>query len=420
MRRPILGALGALTAAAALTACSNSAGTAGGGSETLRIASNSSEKPALDAAIAAFETANAGIKVQVTYADTDSYLSTLRTQLSSGTAADVFYAFPAKGNAASVQLLAPGGYLADLSTRPWAGQVPQDIRPVTQSGGKQYLLPVTFTGIGAVYNKKAFDDVEATEPTTWSQVLALCDKAKASGKVAFALGNQTQWVTQLIDYALVSTLVYGENGSFDADQAAGKATFADSGWKTAMDQYLEMNKRGCFSKDPNGTSVDTAIQQVGQGKALAAVQVLATAGQIKEAAPAGTEFGMFPLPATDDPSATRMPGAVGSSYAVNAKATNKAAAQKFIDFLATPQAMNGYAAKSNAAPAITNAAFTPDPAFKALIDFQKAGRTVPFMDQMWPDPKVQQAHLSGVQDLFSGKATPKDVLAQMDKAYKNA
>ncbi|WP_141576538.1 ABC transporter substrate-binding protein [Actinomadura sp. WMMA1423] len=417
MRRTILGALGALTATAVLTSCSNSAG--GTGSDTLRIASNSSEKAALDATVAAFEKANPGIKVNVTYADTDPYLSTLRTQLSSGTAADVFFTFPAKGNAGSVQLLAPAGYLEDLSGRSWPSKVPQDIKSVTQSGGKQYMLPVTFTGIGAVYNKKAFSEVKATEPTTWTQVLALCDKAKTAGKVAFALGNQTPWVTQLIDYALVSTLVYGQNPAFDSEQAAGRATFAGSAWKSAMNQYLDMNKRGCFSKDPDGTSVDAAVKQVAQGKALAAVQVLATAAQIKETAQSGTELGMFPLPATDDPSATRMPGAVGSSYAVNAMAKNKEAAEKFIDFLATPQAMNDYAAKSNAAAAITNPSFTPDPAFKALIDYQKAGRTVPFMDQMWPNPKVQQTHLSGVQDLFAGKATPQDVLNQMDKAYKN-
>ncbi|WP_329260197.1 hypothetical protein OG417_23960 [Actinoallomurus sp. NBC_01490] len=30
-----------------------------------------------------------------------------------------------------------------------------------------------------------------------TQTLALCDAAKAKGKVAFALGDQTDWVTQL-------------------------------------------------------------------------------------------------------------------------------------------------------------------------------------------------------------------------------
>ncbi|MGA5762000.1 ABC transporter substrate-binding protein [Nonomuraea bangladeshensis] len=420
--RRLPAALCVLATGALLAACSNTAAPPGSGtaSAALRIASNSSEKIALDAAIAAFKQANPGIDVQVTYADTDPYLTTLRTQLSSGTAPDVFFAFPAKGNAGAVQVLAPSGYLQDLSARSWAGQVPQDVKAVTQADGKQYLLPVTFTGIGAIYNKKAMREVGGSEPATWADVLDLCDKARAAGKSAFALGNQTPWVTQLIDYALVSTLVHTPGSTFDADLAGGRTSFAASaGWKGAMDKYLELNKRGCFSKDPLGTPVETALQQVGKGEAVAAVQVLATAGQIRDAAAQGTELGMFPLPATDDAEATRMPGAVGTSYAINAKARNQAAAEKFIDFLAQPRAMNDYAAKSNAAPAIPNDAFTPDPAFSALLDYQKSGRTVPFMDQFWPNPKVQQAHLSGVQELFSGAATPQDVLTEMDKAYKS-
>ncbi|GAA0956885.1 ABC transporter substrate-binding protein [Actinocorallia libanotica] len=418
MNRPLLGALCALVTGMALTACSSTGGTSGDGS-VLRVASNSSEKIALDSTIAAFEKANPGIDVQATYADTDPYLSTLRTQLSSGTGPDVFYAFPGNGNAGSIQVLAPAGYLADLSSRSWTANVPDSVKTVTQVDGRQYILPVTFTGIGAIYNKKALQEVGAPEPATWGQVLDLCDKAKAEGRYAFALGNQTPWVTQLIDYALVATLVHGEGSAFDADLAAGRATFAGSGWRKAMEQYLEMNERGCFSKDPLGTPVETALKQVGQGEAVAAVQVLATAGQIRDAAPEGAEFGMFPLPATDDAQETRMPGAVGASYAANAKAANAEAAEKFLDFLALPQNTNDYAARSNSAPAVPNDAFTPDPAFKALLDHQKAGRTVPFMDQLWPNPKVQQVHLTGVQDLFSGESEPKDVLAEMDKAYKN-
>ncbi|MFF4836359.1 ABC transporter substrate-binding protein [Streptomyces sp. NPDC001315] len=166
--------------------------------------------------------------------------------------------------------------------------------------GKTYILPLTYTGVAAIYNKKALADTGKGEPKTWSEVLQLCDAAKKKGKVAFALGNQTPWVTQLIDYALVSTTVYAKNPDFNTQQKAGKANFVDSGWKTAMEKYLQMNKRGCFSKDPLGTSVDTANEQVAKGSAVAAVQVLAVAGQIKAAAPAGTEFGTFALPPGPD------------------------------------------------------------------------------------------------------------------------
>lgn len=421
MKRMTLGVVCAITTGALLTACSNTASTSTGGSsgDTLRISSTASEKASLDAVVAAFKKANPGTNVNVTYADTDPYQSTLRTQLSSGTAPDVFFAWPGNGNAGAIDVLAPGGYLEDLSGRSWVKSVPDGIKSVTQVKGKTYVLPLTFTGIAAIYNKKSLAETGKGEPKTWSEVLQLCDAAKGKGKVAFALGNQTPWVTQLIDYALVASTVYAKGKDFDMRQKAGKASFADSGWKTSMDKYLEMNKRGCFSKNPLGTSVDTANQQVGKGDAVAAVQVLAVAGQIKDAAPKGAEFGTFALPATDNPADTRMPGAAGGAYAINAKSGKKSAAEKFLDFMAEPANMNLYATKGNAGPALPNDAFKPDPSFETLLSYQQRNKTVPFMDQLWPNAKVQQEHLSGVQELFSGKSTPEKVLGRMDDTYKN-
>ncbi|CAM5643403.1 ABC transporter substrate-binding protein [Streptomyces pilosus] len=419
MKRITQGILCAATAGAFLVACSSTATSPGEDSgATLRVAAPSSEKAALDAVVTAFEKANPDAKVTVTYADADPYQSTLRTQLSSGTAPDVFYAWPGNGNAGAIQTLVPGGYLEDLSGRPWAKDVPAGFKSVTQVDGKTYIVPLTYTGIAAVYNKAALTATGKDEPKTWTEVLQLCDAAKKDGKVAFALGNQTPWVTQLVDYALVATTVYAEEPDFAARQQAGKASFADSGWKTAMEKYLEMNERGCFSENPLGTSVDTANEQVARGDAVAAVQVLAVAGQIEAMAPEGTEFGTFALPATDNPDDTRMPGAVGGAYAVNAKTGKKDVAHDFIDFLAQPAGTNLYAEKSSAGPALPNDSFKADESFQTLFTYQRQNRTVLFMDQLWPNAKVQQAHLTGVQDLFSGESTPEEVLAEMDKTYQ--
>ncbi|MEU5879944.1 extracellular solute-binding protein [Spirillospora sp. NPDC047279] len=399
------------------TACSSGTNSSSGGSQSLRVAAVATDRAGTEAVIQAFKARNAGVQITTSYADTDQYQGTLRTQLSSGTAPDVFFAWPGNGNPGAIQVLAPTGYLADLSGRPWAARLPAGIKSVAQVDGKTYIAPLTFVGIGALYNKKALADSGARIPATWPETLAFCDAAKARGKVAFALGNQTDWVTQLVDYALVPTTVYATVPDFDQKMKSGAATFAGSGWKTAMDKYLEMNERGCFSKDPLGTSFESSVSQLATGKAVAAVQVTSTLNQLKSEAPQGTEFGLFPLPATGNAADTRMPGAAGGAFAQNAKAKNPGLAGKFIDFMATPEAMNLYANATGNLPSIPNAQFKADPALQPLIDFQKAGRTVPFMDQLWPNPKVQQAHFTGVQNMFSGKDSPDDVLKRMDTAY---
>jgi raffinose/stachyose/melibiose transport system substrate-binding protein len=408
----------ALTAIAFTAACSGGVGAASGGSKTIRLSSVATERPGMELVIKEFQKQNPGVKFTTSYSDTEPYQATLRTQLSAGTAPDVFFAWPGNGNSGAIEVLAPTGYLADLSGRPWVSQIPAGARPVTMVGGRTYIVPETFVGIGALYNQQALAQVGAQPPKTWTELLAFCAAAKAKGKVAFALGDQTDWVTQLVDYALVATTVYATDKSFDTRLKAGTATFARSGWLTAMNKYLQMNRQGCFSKDPLGTSVDDAVAQLASGKAVAMIQVTSELGQVKQQAPAGTRFGMFPVPATDDPSQTAMPGAAGGAYAVNAKATNKALATKFIDFLATPAAQNLYATATGNLPTIPNAAFKVDPALQPLVTYQKAGKTVPFMDQLWPNPDVQQAHFTGVANMFSGKHTPDQVLHQMDAAYR--
>jgi raffinose/stachyose/melibiose transport system substrate-binding protein len=408
-----------LAAAAAVTAaCSSGPGSSSGGAESLRVASVATDRPGMEAVLKAFKQRNPDVEVSTSYADTDQYQGTLRTQLSSGTAPDVFFAWPGNGNPGAIEVLAPTGYIADLSARPWASRVPAGIRPVTQVGGRTYVVPMSFVGIGALYSKKTMTQVGAQPPDTWGGLLALCDAAKAHGKVAFALGDQTDWVTQLVDYALVPTTVYAGTRDFDQRLRAGTTTFAGSGWLTAMNKYLEMDKRGCFSKDPLGTSFETSLSQIAKGQAVAVIQVTSTLNQLKSEAPRGTEFGMFPVAATDDPAQTLMPGAAGGAYAMNAKTKNTGLATKFIDFLATPEAMNLYVSATGSLPAMPNDAFRADPALRPLIDYQKAGRTVPFMDQLWPNPKVQQAHFTGVQNMLSGKADPEKVLREMDTAYR--
>jgi ABC-type glycerol-3-phosphate transport system substrate-binding protein len=110
--------------------------------------------------------------------------------------------------------------------------------------------------------------------------------------------------------------------------------------------------------------------------------------------------------------------AASGTFAVNAKTKNKDLALKFIDFMAQPDTMNAWATAGGSLPAFPNDKFTAGPELAPFIEFQKAGKTVPFMDQLWPNPTVQNVHLTGVQDMFSGKLKPADVLAQMDAAYK--
>ncbi|MEV4033941.1 ABC transporter substrate-binding protein [Streptomyces umbrinus] len=407
-----------VTAAALLAACSGgtkAGDSGGGGSKTLTLASV--DQGSVEGVVKAFEKANPGVKVRYTTSGADQYQQQIRTQLSSGTAPDVMSVWPGNGNPAATYVLAKPGYLRDLSDQPWAAKMPDAIKSVAQYEGKTYNAIFGQNGIGAVYNQQALEKAGLTPPDTWKDLLAFCRAAKAKGTPAFALGNQDNWVTQLVQYALVATTVYGDDRDFDKKMQAGQVTFAQSPWSTALDKYLTMEKTGCFQKNPLGTNYEASQGLVATGKTLGIVQGNWVIALLKGKNPKGT-FTFKALPATDDPSATIVPAAAGAGYGVNAKAKNKDLALKFVNFVMSPEGMNLFVEKQGGLPSLPDTGYAVDPSLTELSKFIGEDRTVPFMDQLWPNPKVQQTMLSGLQEIFSGQSTPEKLLKEMDADYK--
>ena len=413
----IRGFVGLVAATALLAACSSgtNSGSGGGGDKTLTLASV--DQGSIEDVVKAFEAANPGVKVNFTTSGADQYQQQIRTQLASGTAPDVMTVWPGNGNPGATYVLAKPGYLLDLSDQAWAAKLPEAVKTVAQYDGKTYNALFGLNGIGAVYNEQSMQKAGLTPPGTWTELLAFCEAAAGKGTPAFALGIQDNWVTQLVLYALVATTVYSSDRGFDTKMQAGQATFANSPWTTAMAKYQEMNKSGCFQKNPLGTSYEASQELAATGKTLGIIQGNWVVALLK-GKNASSTYTLKPLPATDDPASFFMPAAAGAGYGVNAKAKNKELALKFVNFVMSPEGMKVFNGKQGSLPTLADSGSTVDPAFTDLTTFIQGNRTVPFMDQLWPNAKVQQTMLSGLQEIFSNQSTPDKVLAAMDADYK--
>ena len=408
---------GVAVTAVGLAACSSSAPAASPDEPTdaRTNATTSNNQAPMEAVVAAYEE-KTGLDINLTVADTSQFQTTVRTQLSSGTAPDVFTVWAGGGNPGAIDVLQKAGYLADLSDRPWVDTVDEGTAETLQIDGKTYGLPSKLDAVGTIYNTGTLAELGLEVPTTYSELLDYCGEVKDAGKVAFALGIQTDWVTQLIPYALVASTVYADDPEFDAELTDGSATFAGSGWGDAFDKYLEMSDAGCFNDDPLGTDVTASYALVNSGDAVGVVQVLASYPQIASTAPEGTEFGFFPLPG-DDSGTTSIPRGIGVSFAVNESAKNKVNALDFVDWLATPEATAIWFEAAPGIPALSDADVELDPVMQSAADIIAAGDTAPMPDQGWPNAKAQSALFIGTQQLFSDQASVDDVLRAMDEAF---
>lgn len=415
--KKILSALGAIAAVGiTLTACSSNSPAAGSGTVTVARLSGSDDK--WKAIADKFHELNPGLTVEYTVIPTDSYNQQMGTRLAAGTATDVLNVFPGSGNATAVRTLAKNGYLADLSGEGWAAKQPESTKSATSYEGRRYMFTdvATANTLGGVYNAKTLQDAGLKIPTTYPEVLSFCADARKAGKVAYALGAQTQWVTQLVTYALVPTLVYGKDPDFNQKQLNKEVTFQDSNWADAVTKYKEMFDKGCFNQDALGTSVDNQTAMVADGRALGAIQISTMGNAMKKANP-NINIQLAPLPATANTADTRLAFGLGVGWGVNAKAKNASGAKKFVEFLASKDGSAMNADKFGVAP---NGDIEANDINKLEVPFVKDGKTTPFPDVDWPSPQVQNLHLTGIQEMLSGKKTPKDVLTTMQDAFTAA
>jgi raffinose/stachyose/melibiose transport system substrate-binding protein len=419
-------ALAVTAAAAAVAACgtgtqqdSGGGGSAsGGGTVTLTLKHITDNQPAFTKLLAEYKKVAPNVTIKPSYAPVDDLQTSLRAQLGGGNPPDLFVVWPGNGSAMSVQQLAPTGVLADITGQSWIKTVPEGLQPLLGDKGKTYMWSSGVTPIGAIYNKKVFAEAGiAAPPKTWSELLADCDKIKAKGKVCIALGNQTPWVTQLIPYAIAPSTAFNDDPNLAQDMLDHKKSFENSGWRTVFERYLDLNKRGDFNKSPNGTTFEQQQSLVGSGKAAMAIQVTSVATGIQDAATDKADIATFPFPANDNEGDLKIPAGVSAGLGAAANGKHVEEAKKFIDWLGKPQNMATYAAANQSIPLVGADKADLDPIVAPFAPFLAQNKTVPFMDQQWPNAEVQPAHFAGIQELFAGKTDVDGLLKKLDEAY---
>jgi raffinose/stachyose/melibiose transport system substrate-binding protein len=416
-----LGTAGALAAAGSsglLSACSSPSGTASGkgsgGGVSGTISFLSWDTLAISQPmVSLFQKKYPGVQVQVEFENPNTYISTLATRLASGTAPDVFI-YTAQNKAA----LNAGNYVLDLTDQDSTKVMAAANRDFMSNAGKVYGFSPASWASGPIWNLQLLDKVGGTPPTTWDEFVELGHKLKALG------------VTPYSDAAQLGTILEGLLGSYftaqgllapghvlgiEADNRifSGQSTFAAE-WLTPLTMYNQLYTEGLIpssvvsltsaefdSELANGQlgalgSGPWDVTTVLQDNPKAALKMLPVPGE-----KAGQEFWC---------------GAPNQGWAVHSQSSNLDAALAFVNWLATPEALENYAKLSGDIITTTNYA---SPVSSALTETAQAARSSNyyFTGISWP---TQYSELLGdvaiaqVNQMIQGKASPQQVLSAMD------
>jgi raffinose/stachyose/melibiose transport system substrate-binding protein len=408
-------ALGAL----ALLASGAAAGTSDVTAVTLsaRVA----HAPALNAAIARFEQLHPDIVIKASYPSAPSALSSMiMNGLAAGTAPDIMVlSTSGAGTAGLPSLWALGPrYLADLSTQPWVKQLWRPLLPLASVAGKVYGEPLNSGSTQfVIYNKALFAQHGVTPPTTWSDVLALCNRLADAGVVPIELGGGDAVSAGAIGTALAASTVYTTDPNWSVKRNAGKVSFAGTpGWHQALQQLGDMQGARCFEPSPATVNAATAYTAFDSGQAAMMVvggwDVITT---IQQANPS-LDVGFFPFPGATVAS-TRVMVNPGEYLAVSAASPVKQQALEFLDFVAGSWPSAAVATAENSVSSLDLVKGVVPNGMSLFAPFIRAHDFV-VSPLIWSNNSSGVAAFrAGITALLAGTKTVDQALADVDAAW---
>ena len=133
--------------------------------------------------------------------------------------------------------------------------------------GKQWGVPYTYYQWGVYYREDIFNDLGLTEPATFEEEIANCQKILDSGKKCYAIGTKFLWTAGgWFDYLNMRTNGFDHHmqlarGELNWTEDAGvRETFAN--WRKLIDM-------GAYIDDHQSYSWQEALNQMTSGDATA-------------------------------------------------------------------------------------------------------------------------------------------------------
>jgi raffinose/stachyose/melibiose transport system substrate-binding protein len=329
------------------------------------------------------------------------------------------------------------GKLADMT--PYAakyGWKDSLLDPMYQSGtvgGKLYDLPNSVSTYGVFYNKKVLAKLGVSVPTTFAQLTAVMDKAKAAGLYASVTGNKG-WKPVNLDYAAI--FLNHDAGPSTVYQAVeGKIPWTDPALQKAVDDSASFYRSGYLAgKDYSNLNFDQSMQLLSVGKSpfffAPTLAFQFATDYFNDAAGNTADLGFEAFPNINSSIPTPM-YALGTTAAlsVNANSKNKDGAAEVINYMMSKQFFTdmtktwpGYwGVPLKSLNSVDPGQFTglSNVYVKALQDMNAAVNDGNFgLDISTFFPPATQTALTNIDSVWLGQSSSGDFLKTVQAAYQ--
>lgn len=347
------------------------------------------------------------VEVKYNYTSDAVYGTTIRTKLLSGQGDDIIAFNVQEANQLGVQ-----GLLADVAEL--YGDAFSDA-PGYIVDGKMYSVPMNTWYEGIYYNKDIFEQNNIEVPTTFDELLSVCEKLQEAGVQPLTLGGKSagSLIKCSLGYITADYLLQDAGKDFDSKFSKGEIKMADA-WTPYVETWCQLIEKGYINDNMLGIDPNQAMDEFVTGVAAMWPSGTWDYNTIKKKN-INMNFGIFPYLGSK-PENSCLVGGPGGGYCINTKSQNIDAAYRVMEVIASPEGQKALCEGNPGSGSYLKGVETDLPdEYVLLKDTVDAGRIYCSWEN-WGELDCFGAYGQAMQSLVIGRLTPKKALEEVDEA----
>ena len=352
---------------------------------------------AMETVINNFNAANPGIKVNfVQVPDTATVLQS-RAQLNE--MPDMFGC--TTGN--MFELMFEDGIIMDLTGQEFLSSVEPSSLEMSTYNGKNWRLPYSLSCYGLYVRTDIFEEQGLALPTTWDELMDVCEKLTAAGITPFALPDKTM-VYQRME-RMMSFM--SEDDTEFKQIAAGELEAKDS---KLLQNYANASLQivNYMTPESLGAEYTESYQQLIAGQAAMTINGGWSLATLKDYDP-DIKVALIPMP-NPTGEESKVVVSIDTNFCISSSTKHPEECLKFFEYLAQPEVAQVYADKAGS-PCVINSVTVSTPELSVISEAMAEGKICLSQNAIWP---------SGFRKALGNVATELEIDQDVDAFYEGA
>ena len=363
----------------------------------LEFVYHKTESNAMETVINNFNAANPGIKVNfVQVPDTATVLQS-RAQLNE--MPDMFGC--TTGN--MFELMFEDGIIMDLTGQEFLSSVEPSSLEMSTYNGKNWRLPYSLSCYGLYVRTDIFEEQGLALPTTWDELMDVCEKLTAAGITPFALPDKTM-VYQRME-RMMSFM--SEDDTEFKQIAAGELEAKDS---KLLQNYANASLQivNYMTPESLGAEYTESYQQLIAGQAAMTINGGWSLATLKDYDP-DIKVALIPMP-NPTGEESKVVVSIDTNFCISSSTKHPEECLKFFEYLAQPEVAQVYADKEGS-PCVINGVTVSTPELSVISEAMAEGKICLSQNAIWP---------SGFRKALGNVATELEIDQDVDAFYEGA